>query len=343
MKHLIIKNVIGFIKNSAIFSLFSMGLVATLLAVFFLYNINSNINASDPDAQNRYQIATIDLTGFSKEQIQASFEVIKQQRNDIAFAYSIFWDNEHMVAAAHTDRPYLYSGRYFSKTDIDSGNASAILSGSLYEEYHEKSHIIIGGKTYDILAFSDRVFTEVPFTSLPSNIQINSLQLFFKNMLSKSKIQVLGKQLAQSFPGAFVDLPSAPDLKAVSKNLYQSYMSLLIAAVALLNLSFLYRYILKKREKKYGIYRICGCSQLKGFTLYFSEILIITSILFLLASLFFHCVVEQLLPVVNENLSYTLFIEDYLILYVVFLVLVSIIFIPVILRYNRKKPIDFLK
>ena len=74
-----------------------------------------------------------------------------------------------------------------------------------------------------------------------------------------------------------------------------------------------------------------------------AEVLIITSILFLLASLFFHCVVEQLLPVVNENLSYTLFIEDYLILYVVFLVLVSIIFIPVILRYNRKKPIDFLK
>ena len=119
MIRLIVKNILGFVKNQMICLLFSIGLVVTLLAVFFLYNVNANINASDPSVQGQYQVATIDLTGLTKEQVGNSFDIIKYQRHDILFAFSIFQDNGNMIAATHTYTPYLYFGRYFTKQEID--------------------------------------------------------------------------------------------------------------------------------------------------------------------------------------------------------------------------------
>ena len=315
----------------------------TLLAVVFLYNVNANINASDPSVQGQYQVATIDLTGLTKEQVGNSFDIIKYQRHDILFAFSIFQDNGNMIAATHTYTPYLYFGRYFTKQEIDSGSATAILSQSLYDEYHESSQIMISGKPYDIFTYSDRVFTEIPFNSLDENTQLVTMQIFFKNMLSLSMVEALGKQLKNAFPSSSITLPSAPDLQAVSKNLYKSYLSIFIIIVALLNLSYLYRYLLKKREKKYGVYRVCGCSTAKGFLIYYVEVLTITSILYILTSLLFHFAVERFLPLINETLTYTLFFADYLIFYAAFIVLVSLIFIPVIITFNIKKPIDLFK
>lgn len=343
MIRLLMKNIAGFIKNKLIFALFSIGLVVTLTAVFFLYNVNANINASDPDAQSKYQVATIDLTGLTKEQVNEAYEQFSSQRKDILFAFSIFQDNGNMIAASHSHTPYLYFGRYFTSKDMTDGTAVAIVSKSLYEEYHDHSQIRIKGQPYEILAYSDRAFTEVPFHSLAQDVELDAMQVFFKKMLSKSMVDALGEQLAGAFPTSLVKLPSAPDIQAVSKNLYQSYLSILIVIVALLNLSFLYRYILNKREKKYGVYRICGCSTGKGFLLYFTEIMVITSAFYLLTAILFHFGIERLLPLMNDTLGYTLFLADYLVFYAVFIVLVSLIFIPAIIKFNQKRPIDLLK
>lgn len=343
MARLILKNIVEFIKNKIIFVLFSMGIVVTLLVVLFLYNIYANMNASDPSMQSKYQVATISLSGLTVEEIDRAFTQLNSQREDIAFAFSIFQDGDNMIAATHMNAPYNYSGRYFKNEEIDAGAAVAILAGSLHEAYNENTHMIIKGKPYKILAYSDRFYTEIPFYSLEGDAELDTMQILFKNMLSQSRIKILERELAQAFPGAFINPPSEPDLRAVSQNLYRSALSALILIVALLNISFLYQYILKKREKCYGVYRICGCSAFKGFFLYFLEIVLLTTILYIFTVLIFHFGVERLLPFINKTLTYSLFLLDYLIIYVPFILLVSIIFIPVIIGFNRKKPIELLR
>lgn len=344
MIHLIMKNLCGFIKNKVVFVLFSMALVISLLVVLFIYSIFASINSQGMRFQTNYQVATIDfMEPAQKEMVSASMEELNRQRDDMAQVFFIFQDGENMITASFTGSPYNYGGRYFSKKDLETGTALAILAASLYDEYHESGKITINNQIYDILAFSDRPFSEVPLKALPPETEIGAVQILFKNMLSQSMIKTLDKQIKSVFPNAYVALPSEPDLQSVSTNLYRSYVSLLIIILALINLSFLYRYILKKREKSYGVYRICGCSRLKGILLYYAEILILTTGIYILTCLLYHFSIQRFASLINNALTYSLFPIDYIILYWLYVLFVSLIFIPVIVLYNFKKPVDLIK
>lgn len=344
MFYIVLKNIYSFIKSGIIFGLFALGLVTTLLVEMFVYGIYGSINQQDTKNLEEYQTAIISLgNSYTKLEVATSLDQLQELRQDMDMIFTSFQENDRVIMASYTRTPMNHGGRYFSMADFQKGTPLVILSADLYEQYHDCNAYLIGNKSYEILAYSDRAFSEVPFNSLEDNIVLNDVQIIFKHMLNKSDIQILNDQLNRTFPNTYISLPSEPNMELVAQNLYRSFTLICIIFLALLNISFLYQYVLKKRAKSYGIYRMCGCSKSKGIFLNYIEIMIISAGAFIFSFIVYRFLIERFLPSLNPVLTYRLFLLDYFILFILYLLFVTIIFVPISMRFNKKEPINLIK
>lgn len=344
MIHILLKDIRNFMKSRAVFGLFSVGMAVTLIIVMYVYGIYGSLNAQDVHTMEKYQTASIQLTaGAEKRAVAVSLQKLSQMRGDMDMIFASFSVGEDLVMASYTRTPLYYGGRYFSSGDFEAGTPLIIASASLYEAYRDKESIRIGEKDFAILAFSDRPYSEVPFNALEETIRLTDVQIVFKQMLTKAAIRVLHEQLASVFPQASVTLPTEPNMELAAQNLYNSFALLCIIFLALLNTSFLYRYVLKKRAKIYGVYRICGCSSLKGAVLNYIEVTTLSGCLYLFSAGINHFVLEGRLPLINSALSYRLFLLDYFVILILYMLFITLLFFPIILRFNLSKPIQLIK
>lgn len=331
-------------KSKAVFALFSIGMAVTLIIVLYVYGIYGSLNTQDVHTMEKYQTASIQLTGGAdKRAVAASLQKLSHMRGDMAMIFTSFSIDGALVMASYTRTPFYYGGRYFSSGDFEAGTPLIIAAASLYETYRDKEFIRIGEQDFAILAFSDRPYSEVPFNALEETVQLTDVQIVFKQLQTKAAVRVLQEQLASVFPQASVTLPTEPNIELAAQNLYNSFALLCVIFLALLNTSFLYRYVLRKRAKIYGVYRLCGCSSLKGAALNYIEVVTLSGCLYLFSAGLHHFVLEGRLPLINAALSYRLFPLDYLVIFILYMLFVTLLFFPIILRFNLSRPLQLVK
>ena len=110
MINLIIKNLHGFIKNKVVFCLFILGMAASLTIALYIYSVFASMNAQGYDAQGTYQVATIDLTGQTKESVQRSLSALSQKRDDMDMIFTMFTEQGQLILASYTRTPFQYAG-----------------------------------------------------------------------------------------------------------------------------------------------------------------------------------------------------------------------------------------
>ena len=327
-------------KKRSIFVLFALSIITSILAVMYIYTIFSSIQSSTLEFDQKFKTVKINFLQEEKN-LQSKIDKLLKDRTDIFYLGAVMTNsNEMFTLASYTKKALYYGGRYFN----DHSTNEIILSSKYYETYHDKSQIHLYGKDYNILSYSDRNFNEIPFSSITETTQIEGLYIQLSRNLSILESQNMEKKLNALFTNSIVMMPMQPDIYLSAKNLYSSIISILVVFLALINISFLYQYLLFQRRKHFAIYQICGFTKLKVIKLLASELFILSSGVFVLAVLIYQTGIKRLLPYINDEIfQYRLGFNDFIVLYLFFIFAIAIVFFPVIINFCRKTPISLLK
>lgn len=208
-------------------------------------------------------------------------------------------------------------GEYFSVQNEVNGDLVAIAkkvdksapdycTTTLITTRTEKNRrwIEIQGKEYEVIGYHK--FGEapyVPFESLDDNTEFENLMIVhFEKTITWSQYNEVREMFEQSFGNAV----TVSDLDISESENYYLYntiivISILIALLAAINFAVLYNYILFKRTKKLAVFRICGCTKTKAFTMFISECMMLMIPLFVVTTIIYDRLV---LPKLGEHFEY---------------------------------------
>ena len=114
-------------------------------------------------------------------------------------------------------------------------------------------------------------------------------------------------------------------------------ISILIAVLASINFAVLYQYILSKRRKTLGIFRLCGCTKFKVLIIFLSECMFITMPTFALTSL---CYDKLVIPVLAKHFEYIESAYSFKMYLIIFLIYVfcslAVLTLMIYFSYLRK-------
>lgn len=203
----------------------------------------------------------------------------------------------------------LVSGNYFSdEEEMNGANVVLVFDdegniNSLTDKLKiNNDTILFQEKEYSIIGVQKMHPVIVPFNSLKDDTPVNSLLFHFVKPLTRTQYDEIKDKVSANFG----DIASIPELDIPESENYYLYntiimISILIAVLASINFAVLYQYILSKRRKTLGIFRLCGCTKFKVLRIFLSECMFITIPTFALTSL---CYDKLVLPVLAKHFEY---------------------------------------
>lgn len=180
-------------------------------------------------------------------------------------------------------------------------------------------------------------YHEVFYKGLPYDTNVLEINIISKKNLSTGETDSMAQLLSEKFPEGDVIKP-LNDFNA--SNFIDKGKLILLAAItimSLVNISFLYRYLLMKRKNTYAIYQICGCSKSKGTVIFLMEAVVLTFVPFVLGSLMYKLIIEPLF--INEyTLLYKLTFKQMGLVALLYVFMLLVVFAPIISIYSNKTP-----
>jgi hypothetical protein len=318
-------------KHKLIFSIIVIvqliSLVATIF-VYFIYRVTS-----DPIIETiiRLREFTVELKNldFAKniesanKLIGANRSVIDQLsfRDDAMYLQIDFIFNE--IYSTHiggngtyikSDNEIVLSQQYENAYSYPIGSRIRFLG----------NYFTIVGKTwgnYSIISASSAIDN--------TTIRPNRLIIYVKTIPTDLQIDSLNSEIIKYFPSGSVTPPRK--YEASDDALFQLLIMLSVFAISLLNVAYLYSYLLQAREKYIRIMRICGYSRLHGMFIILSENVTLSLVLFVLSTIIAELALPTLIPVLtNHQYTYYFSALEYLLVYSIYFALLLVVFSSVI-------------
>lgn len=343
-------------KNILVFTLFCICQMISILSIIFVYGVivaKNEYNRSFDLGNRTFTVAldgTLDKAGLN-DKIE-SLKADKQLKDQIKNFSLWLSDGDQPVKSdiyfEEASPLYVDAGRYFSKDDYENGTVVILLNQQLAGATIENPLEVGGtyelnGLSYEIIGLFRYPYFEIPYTSLKTIDNSVQISMVLKHCVSESTARQYGRILSDVFDTKAVQLPASQETNTITRNLFQSASAVLIALLAAINFSALYRFLLKKRQAEYSIYRMYGCTKGRGFILLLSELLIVGVGLFIVSSLLFHFGLSWVYPFMMEQITYSLTFMDYCTVLGLYLLTLLLVFIPIIKSYSSKSPADIYR
>ncbi len=192
-----------------------------------------------------------------------------------------------------------------------TGGINLARTGDRWEAKYigDSQTITVGDEEFSIVnELLDEGYLAAPITAFYNDTPINCKKygwcvcIEFTTDLSRTQYD----DIVNSVNKNMGDNASVPDMDITSTSQLFYYktiliVSFLISALAALNLSVLYRYILSKRIKMLTIFRLCGCTKGKMIRMYLTECMLVSLPLFALSMLIYD---KILLPMLSRVFEY---------------------------------------
>jgi hypothetical protein len=347
MLAIIISNIKQFITTyRLIFVLFIISQLVSTLSIMFVYSVVVSQQKEERDYNQRIRTFTVEpMTGFDRLLDRKLYEIMDEKNDFIRDITVKLGDtvNIHAKFTYPSSSPFYVSyGKYFTEEDFLRGVKQVILSDRLTEGQKKVGDTFtINNREYEIIGmFSGAHYHEIPYKSIEDYNSISLIEIVLEEVPNKKDVEQWREYLHGKFPDAIIAVPEVQNLQYVAVNLYRSVSSIFIGLLAVLNFSYLYRYILLKRRGQYASLRICGCSIFKGALIYLSEVLFLSITQFGFSSIIFQAAIFPLSSNFHENLKYMLSPGDYLFLFAVYLTVILLVFTPIIIGFSRQKPVE---
>ena len=167
---------------------------------------------------------------------------------------------------------------------------------------------LIYGKKFNIVGTHTSSGLIVPFLSVPEEIEATGFSIRFEKIMTRKIYRELIETADRVIPGklVFPEL-SLPDRESVY--IYNNIMmiSVLIAALTIINFAFLYNFIFSKRRRQLSIMRICGCTAARSLRICLGECCMICVPVFLIGMLtyipFMHYILADFFEFMEDSYS----------------------------------------
>ena len=348
MIHIIFQNIKYFVaKHRLIFSLFVISQLVSILAIMFIFNAFSSSQKHSLMNDEKYRTFTVDDSSFDASLDKTLQSIADEKGKKIGNISAVCGEGQvHADFQFKTESLYYIDyGKYFTKEDFESGKNQIIVDTSILKEHNSVGDTYkFGNKDYKIIGLSTgKGYHRIPYKSISDKSAITTVQILLSDIPTKSQTSKWDEYLSGKFPNAKVLDPEIEKMSDTAKNLQESIKAIAIGLLAVLNFSYLYKYMLMKRQGQFAVMRICGCKKFKGTMIYLVEVMIISVAAFLISGLVFNFGIVKICRSFDREFLYLMDVKDYLILFAIYIAVIAAVFIPTIAQFSRKKPVELYR
>ncbi len=342
---MILRNLLLYIRtNTKIFIIFLLVQITIVVAFLSVFNYTVSLVREDKKSQTECRTYTVTLSDNSKMNNKLSV-FYREYEQKIRNLFVITENDDGSAVLCEyqyttgDDGIMIVNGNYFSKKDFESG-AKQVLSVFNLDDNAAKNDVIgtqtkINGEEYTVIGTSVESYPVIPYASLTNSDKIRQIRLIMKYDLSTSETSHLTDDLYKNFGDIGIEKPPAYSSKTYSSAI--SYISVfgIIVVIALLNIAYLYAYIMNKRCREIAILRVCGCSFAETVKRCIAEVVIISLFSYLIALLLHLTVMMPLVIAVTPTQQYDISTTQFILIYLIYLIMEMISFVPVLKKISR--------
>ncbi len=246
--------------------------------------------------------------------------------------------SEPPLSFAYTYSPcYLYAGRYFTKEECREAAPVAIASNLKDSAILPGDTLTVNGGDYTVVGISiEDAHILIYEPGAASASPVACIDFVLEDIPDDAQTGQIRSILARYFPDGNLQPPDIFD-DSVTRDSTLNLLFIALFVLSLINITFLYQYLLGIREKQVAVMRVCGASRGRCVRLFLMEILTLSLAVYLAAAVCAWLFMPDLLDfTTNGNLRYGLPLSGYLQVLGVYLLCILLIFIPFFVRSVRR-------
>lgn len=341
---MIFKNLFSFIRtNKRIFAVFLLVQIATVVAFFSVFNYALMFLENAKELQSNCRTYSVSI--FDGESLDAQMKKLYEKYADMLTDYYAVMNNGNDRIYCEYIRPsdnIIQNGKNFSENDFKDGKKQMLFAD--YSGMTDKKKYKIGeqyellGEQYEIIGVSYKDVLIIPYGSLKDKSQISEVYMVLNTDLKSVYQDVFLQDVMDIFNADSVSTPSAYSMSTYSSTINYVATFGVIIIIAVINIIYLYSYIMNKRKKETAVFRLCGCSLGKTASMYLTEILFLSAVSYAVAVLIHLVAVMPLMMNITQSLKYYISPLDFIIVYVIYLLIEILSFLPIIQRVAKTSP-----
>ncbi|WBY64208.1 FtsX-like permease family protein [Thermocaproicibacter melissae] len=196
---------------------------------------------------------------------------------------------------------------------------------------------LLDGLTLKVIGFypSYHEYGEIPYTFGLQHFVLQSVSLRMPVDATDDRKEQLGDYVKTVLPECSVTVPKPMTQSVLSHMLLPLAAGIIVGISALVNLLFIFKYMLECSRNDLSVYLVCGCSRLKLSAVFACELFLLYTLCFTAGTLLF----VWLRYANAENtifLGSELRIAHVLAVYAGSLIVIALIMIPSLLKYRRR-------
>ncbi len=347
---IIIRNISNFLrKESFCFVTFIVSSIITFSCFLFLGNYCMNLykdySKYDEDSRTyRFEIKEKVFHDKMEDFLQSWEEKIQH-----IYGIIVNEDGELVVTNIFGDFPAdikIQYGRYFTEKELIDSKNVVIMPNDLYRynsdtgfenirKYTIGDSYFVNEIEYEIIGIGTENYYMIPYSTIDESNSIDYIAVATKEIMRKKEKEIFCSALSKAFEVKEIELPREKQKFFESAYLKDLFLVISLLGVGILNLSFLYCYILEIRKKQIKIFRLCGCSYMRIILQSVGEILILITGAYVVAVL---CVKWGILPYIKTlNFLFQDSLTSLLVLfiYICCIVIFSLFLIPIVNKILR--------
>lgn len=260
---MIIKNIFLMLKSHTLLILLLVFLqIISCVALVFSY-------AQYKESQFERESYNNKAGQFEIENIQQSIQIVKEKINNIEENCDMLFDcielyfNEEMtIKAIPTEkREAINYGSDFSQSD--EMEAIIPLEMQLKNGLNIGDKVNLLGCDFTIVGVRRNDETEIKYNVLSCEMKVAHIKIFLSTVPTKKEINEISTYINENFSDSIVSLPQERNLAYESSLDSKVLIMALLILLSVVNINFIYEYLIKQRNKINSIYRVCGLNKFR--------------------------------------------------------------------------------
>lgn len=337
---LILLNIKTLIKNNkTMFYLIFIIFFVSSVGVIYIYNYYTLTETKNSVYFEKQRLYTIEC-GSEKIDEKLQFLVKKYSAN-LQRVYAYFNNESDAIIVNYfgeaAAKNKVIFGNYLSDNNkeiiVPQYNSSSNKTNKNLDDYYN-----IKDESFKVVGIGFTSQYEISYEKLNNKSLIQGVAIITNSFFTQSEKKQFSTEMKDIFDSEYVNFP------AESSNNPDSLLDWIIvfglAFLGILNISFVYVSILEKRKKQQAVFYMLGCKKLHLYALYISEMLIISTIFYLLSVVFTRCILFSILVKINTEFVFVLGVNNICYLYSVFVIIMLVLFVIQSLKFFVKTPYE---
>ncbi len=264
------------LKSNTFFTvwMFCLQVMTAFAGIFFFSTVPM---ATTELASSLKAVRTVTLK-FYEPSTEYSYENLREIiacngiSNPESFTFGFYSDAEYELIAHTNVGTYAGSvveGRGISDADITMESYVVVAGTTVIEEEYDQlvktnlklgDSITVGGTEYEIVGFKSTSSKnlEIPYTTGFSSFALSSIAITFPEGLSDRQFDEIEKYAVNALHNTVADRKLDIGDVLYSYNGSMIFTAIFVVIIALLNLCFVYKFILKRMSGYFAVLKICG-------------------------------------------------------------------------------------